>query len=234
MKRLTYGAAYAPIIGDASPLTGKFMANDAKDENVDSKNDADDADDTGADETDDSDTGADAGEGEGNADELDPEALKAENETLRKRNLKLFERTKKAEGFTKDPKTSKWVKKEKPTEQAESAQDQKDDLSSEDLYTLIQAKVPKEDIKIVREYAKLNKVTIDKALESAVVKSILAEKAEERQTADVTNTGPARRGTSKTDPQALIDKANETGELPEKQEDVTAMVEKRFTRKKQQ
>ena len=52
------------------------------------------------------------------------------------------------------------------------------DLSSKDLYALMEAKVAQDDIDEVIEYANLKKISVSEALKSNVVKSILSDKAE--------------------------------------------------------
>lgn len=80
-----------------------------------------------------------------------------------------------------------------------------DGLSSMDTIALIDAKVTnKDDIETVQEYARLKGLSIGEALATPLVKSILKDNAEQRQTAEASNTAPARRGSIKlTDEQIL-------------------------------
>src|ERR1035437_775035 len=71
------------------------------------------------------------------------------------------------------------------------------ELTTKDLYALIDAKVPEDDIEEVREYAQLKKISIAEALKSNVVKTILGDKAEQRKTAEGTNTNGGRRSSAK-------------------------------------
>ncbi len=106
---------------------------------------------------------------------------------------------------------------------------EKDGLSSMDTIALIGAKVTeKEDIDEVLDYAKLKGLSISEALKAGVVKTILAEKAEQRQTAAATNTGAARRGTTKISDEQILANASQ-GKYPE---DPEALAEARMQAKK--
>jgi DNA polymerase III alpha subunit (gram-positive type) len=102
----------------------------------------------------------------------------------------------------------------KPKEVKES-----NDLSTKDLYALIDAKVPEADIEEVREYAQLKKISIAEALKSTVVKSILSDNAEKRKSAEVSSTGSSKRSSGKVSDAVLLEKAMK-GELPDSQEDM--------------
>ena len=93
------------------------------------------------------------------------------------------------------------------------------ELSTRDAITLMKANVPEEDIDEVVEYAKFKKLPLSDALKDSVVKSILADKAEMRRTAEASNTGSARRGSSKVSNESLLEKASK-GEMPDSQEDI--------------
>lgn len=97
-------------------------------------------------------------------------------------------------------------KAKEPEAKPEAKSSRKDDtLTSMDTIALIGAKVTeKEDIDEVLDYAKLKGISVSEALQASVVKSILAEKAEQRQTAAATNTGNARRGTSKLSDEQIV------------------------------
>jgi hypothetical protein len=162
----------------------------------------------------------------------DVETLKAQLAEKDKQNTKLFERAKKAEGFEKQPDGS-WVKPQKkpevksdpkPTEVAKT----NDGLTSMDAIVLMGAKVTeKEDIEFVAEYAQFKKISIADALKSSVVKSELAEKSEVRATAAATNTGNARRGTSKPTDEQIVNNASEGKDV-----DPEALAEARFNIRK--
>ena len=77
------------------------------------------------------------------------------------------------------------------------------------------------------DYAKLKGISVSEALKSSVVKTILAEKQEERKTANATSTGNARRGSTKLNPSQLLEKANK-GEMPDSDEDLDALIKARL------
>ncbi len=96
------------------------------------------------------------------------------------------------------------------------------ELSTEELYALIKADVPQEDIVEVREYAQLKNISVADALNSNVVKTILKDKKDERNVAQATNTGASKRGSSRLTEDALIQKAVK-GEMPDSDEDIKRM-----------
>jgi hypothetical protein len=103
-----------------------------------------------------------------------------------------------------------------------------DGLTSMDAIVLMGAKVTeKEDIEFVAEYAQFKKISIADALKSNVVKSELAEKAEVRATAVATNTGNARRGTSKPTDEQIVNNASAGKEV-----DPEALAEARLNLRK--
>ena len=70
-----------------------------------------------------------------------------------------------------------------------------------------------DDIQEVKDIAAIKKVTFDEALKLGATKAILAEKAEFRKTAEVSNTGNARRSVSKVSDDTLIANLSK-GEVP--------------------
>lgn len=100
------------------------------------------------------------------------------------------------------------------------------DLNTKDLYALIDAKVPEEDIEDVREYAKLKNISISEALKANVVKTILSDKAEQRITASAANVGGAKRSSGKTPDDVLLSKSYK-GELPENDADLERLIKLR-------
>ena len=99
----------------------------------------------------------------------------------------------------------------------------KSDLSQEDLLSLVE--VHKDDRSEVMDYAKFKNISVEEALKSDVIKTTLREKAEERKTADATNTGKSTRGSSKVSGESLLKKAEETGEMPESDADLDKMLD---------
>lgn len=105
-------------------------------------------------------------------------------------------------------------------------------LSTKDMLALIEAKVSTEDFDEVVNYAAYKKVTVSEALKDKVLRVVLKEKGEERQTAEATNSRNASRNVSTTpSPESLITKARQ-GQLPESDEDINALVEAEMARKK--
>lgn len=112
------------------------------------------------------------------------------------------------------------------TEQKPPQTEQKGDLSSTDMFALIEAKVPQSDIQEVVDYAKFRGITVTEALGHGLVKSMLAEKAEQRQTAEAANTGGSKRGTGKLPDDVLLSNAAK-GVMPEDDADLQRLVELR-------
>ncbi len=103
------------------------------------------------------------------------------------------------------------------------------ELSQDDLIAVIKADIPQEDVKVAKDYAKLNNISVAEALKSDVVKGILSNRAEERATAQAASTGPVKRGSSKASDEVLLEKLDK-GELPE--EDIDRTVKARIARMK--
>ena len=83
-----------------------------------------------------------------------------------------------------------------------------------DTIALIGAKVTeKEDIDEVVDYARLKGISIFEALATNVVKTILKDKAEQRASAEATNTGPARRGSAKLTDEQILEAASKGKEV---------------------
>jgi hypothetical protein len=151
---------------------------------------------------------------------------------------KLYERTEKlakaeevAENYKiRASKAEAKLKQAEPKAGGEDTPKQSSDLSTEDLYALVEAKVPQEDISEVKEYARFKKISIGEALKSSIVRTTLEENAEKRKTAGATNTGTARRGTSKVSGEYLLKRAEEKGELPESDADMDRLIEARLKR----
>lgn len=119
--------------------------------------------------------------------------------------------------------------KAKSETKPEAKEAKSEGLTSLDTIALINAKVTeKEDIDVVLRYAKNEGLSIQEALGDSVVKAILADKLEKRQTALATNTNGARRGTTQvSDEQILVNVSQ--GKFPE---DPEALAEARMNAKK--
>ncbi len=149
--------------------------------------------------------------------ETDDQSGTEDLEALQEKNKRLFERAKKAEAEAKILKAERIKKEEKA--KAEPSQKQ-DGFSQMDTIALIEAKVTKkEDIQEVADYAKLKNISIEEALSSDIVKTILRERTEQRATAAATNTGNARRGTSKLSDEQILENVAK-GKMPEDPEEL--------------
>ncbi len=157
-------------------------------------------------------------------DETDSGSESEDLEALQEKNKRLFERAKKAETEAKLLKAERLKKEE--TVKAKPAPVQTEvGLTPKDTLILMNQKVTEEeDIDAVLEFAQFKKISVSEALKLSVVKTLLAEKAELRKTAQATNTGVARRGTTKPSAETLIADAQK-GRMPD---DADALAEARF------
>lgn len=140
----------------------------------------------------------------------------------------LYARLKKKEGFVL--KDGKWVKppaESKPDEKPAPTTEKPQNLSQADIIAIARAQIEEEDIPEVLEYARFKNIPFSEALKTTVVKSLLAEKTEQRKIAEGTSTGPARRGSGKVSDDTLVSNAN-SGKLPENDEDITRLVRARL------
>ena len=126
-------------------------------------------------------------------------------------------RAEKAERALKKPTASAPAPKQSP---------KAGEIQQEDLYALIKADVPQEDISDVKEYAQMKGITVAEALKSNVVKTILADKAEQRSVAAATNVGTVRRGSTATSEESLLEQASK-GQLPDSDEDLVRLTKAR-------
>lgn len=88
-----------------------------------------------------------------------------------------------------------------------------EDLSTRDLYSLMQAQVPQEDVDEVVKAAKVLGKTIQEALKDPIVTSILKRNDDYRKTAQASNVGKAKAGTKTVTPDEIIRQTNE-GNVP--------------------
>lgn len=128
-------------------------------------------------------------------------------------------RAEKAESKLKKGGDPKKEEKAIPSKEAEG-------LTNSDMFALVKANIAEEDIDEVRDYASLKGISIREALNASFVKSLLSEKAEQRKTAEATNTGTSRRASTKTTEQLLSEAEN--GNLPD---DPALLAKARFQRK---
>lgn len=100
--------------------------------------------------------------------------------------------------------------------------------SALDVYALMEAKVPQDDIKDVMEYAKFKGISISEALKSPIVKATLAQNADFRKTAAASNTGPSRSSVGQVSNETLLRSAS-SGKMPD---DVNALAAARLAQQK--
>jgi len=96
-------------------------------------------------------------------------------------------------------------------------------LSQKDLLAVMKADVNSEDLDEVVDYAKLKGISVTEALKTPMIKSILEQKAEERQTADATNVKGQKRKTAQVSTDTLLENANK-GKFPENDEDLARLI----------
>lgn len=107
----------------------------------------------------------------------------------------------------------------------------KPDLTPTDIYALLKADVEEEDFQEVVDYAHLKGISVKDALKSSVVQGIIAEKKEERRTAEATATGNKRSRPKPPTGDELLHKARTTGELPDREEDLQELVSSAINKK---
>lgn len=103
----------------------------------------------------------------------------------------------------------------KPTVKPNTAKD----INAVDMYALLEAKVPLEDMDVVRKYASMENISIAEALKTSIVKSILSDNQEKRNTASAANVGTAKRASNKVSDEALMENARQ-GKMPESAEEI--------------
>lgn len=141
---------------------------------------------------------------------VDTEVEKTERETKLEeiaRNQKI--RAENAERELKELKKLHGDSSEKKVENKDTS------LSPLDLYALMDAKVPQEDVEEVTKAAKLLNKTVAEALKDTTVQAILKTREEHRKTADATNTG-TKRPAQKTKTVDEIVRDASKGVIPEK------------------
>lgn len=137
--------------------------------------------------------------------------LEKEKQELDEKNKKLYARTKEAESKVKEPVT--------------------DGLSAKDFLALKDANITAEDFDEVQEFARYKKISIAEALGNRTLKNILSERADERKTAQATETRSPRIAHKITGEDTLR-KAENTGEVPESDDAMRSMLQARLERRK--
>jgi len=148
-------------------------------------------------------------------------------DALRQKNQDLYEQLRKAKGFKRD-KDGKWVKPEPKPEKVEGT----GDITKTELYSLVKANVPDEDVNEVVIYARSHGISATEALKLPEVKAILKVKQEYRTTAEATNTGGSRRGSAKISDEQLLANALKSGEMPDNDEDMIRLINARRAKAK--
>lgn len=133
----------------------------------------------------------------------------------------------------KKVKLSEYEKKygDDKTTKVEKKEPKGDEISIREAALLQENKISTQDWDDVISYAKYKGISIEEALKSSVVISTLKEKQEERTSAETIETGKKRGGTPKILGQQLLDKAKKTGEIPESDEEIDALLEARYAKK---
>jgi hypothetical protein len=97
------------------------------------------------------------------------------------------------------------------------------ELSTKDLYALMEAKVPEQDVEKVQEIAKLKGISVAEAIKLPLTKQILSDEAEQRNSASAANVGASKRSSNKITDEILLAKAQK-GELPTSDEDLMRLA----------
>lgn len=115
--------------------------------------------------------------------------------------------------------------KEAKSQKAEAPKAQNDDLSQADLIFLAKADIHEDDINDVTKWAKNNGMSVKEAYQQ--YKPILDTRVQERQTAQATATKGARGVKPKTG-EDLLQKARQTGEVPESSDGMRDIIRARL------
>jgi hypothetical protein len=101
------------------------------------------------------------------------------------------------------------------------------ELAPKDLYALMEAKVPQQDVDEVIKAAKLLGKSVTEALQDDLVKTRLSQLAEFRKSAEVTSSGASKRTTTKVTDEMLIEKSEKGDDV-----DPEALAEARMNQRK--
>jgi len=105
-------------------------------------------------------------------------------------------------------------------------------LSNFDMLALNKANIEtEEDLDEVTRWADYNKVSVSEALKSNILKTVLAEKAELRNSAAAVNTGASRRANSAGISDDRLYADAQKGILPESSEDIARLARLRMKRR---
>lgn len=105
------------------------------------------------------------------------------------------------------------------------------ELSPVDIIAISKANIEAEDIDDVLRYAKFEGISIVEALKSDITQAILSKKHELRQSAQATNTGTSRRGSSTISDAKLLSDFSK-GILPDSDTDLDRLTSLQVNRKR--
>lgn len=125
-------------------------------------------------------------------------------------------RAEKAEKLAKSVKTSEAPK---PSPKA-------GELSTKDIYALMEAKVPEMDIEKVQEIATLKGISVSEAIKLPLTKQILSDENEQRIIAAASNVGSSKRGSGRIPDDVLLANA-EKGNIPDNDADLERLIRAR-------
>ena len=100
-------------------------------------------------------------------------------------------------------------------------------LTVKDGFALAKANVNDEDIDDILEYANLKKISVTDALKTNVVKAMLAEKEEFRNSQNASTTATAKRASPKITDDAILENARK-GKLNESEDEIRALFRARM------
>jgi len=128
-----------------------------------------------------------------------------DTDALKQRNQELYEQLKKAKGFARDKVSGKWVKKEeaKQPELVGVAVNPKG-INLDEIYTLVKANVPSDDKDEAVLYARSHNMSVDAALKTEELKSILRIRADYRKSAEAASVTNARYGGHKPSEEQIL------------------------------
>lgn len=98
------------------------------------------------------------------------------------------------------------------------------ELSAFDLIAVTKAGLDEEALREAMDYAKYKKISVAEAIKSPAVKATIQLIEENKRVAEATNTGTARRGTTKISDDALIENARK-GILPDSDADMKRLIQ---------
>jgi hypothetical protein len=173
--------------------------------------------------------------------ENENEIIDSQNDETEEIDLDLSDDTEEkedVEALKKDIATLKAQKehwKKKANEKGIDKEDKKEvtkesnDLSTKDTLALMEAKISADDFDEVVDFANYRKVSVMEALKSPTLRTILADRMEQRQTAEATQTKSARTSPKITS-DALIERAR-NNQLPDDANDISKLAEARMAKK---